>query len=194
VRWAAFPRNLTNAMLKFHAVTLVMRFYEHLASKMCDEIILDRLTKDTFKSALRKRDRLASDQTQSRTIDLGRNMFKTCLWANAIAFLADGTVQQIILGYGYYEYYRRRRAHQRKQRSKSYGDTNNSYPDGQNEQEDTLHMALSFALKSTKVLFSRSVALVVASTGGAVGTIIYPGWGTLFGTQMGDGVAGNLLE
>merc|ERR1740139_1336324 len=127
------------ALLRFHAITIISRFYETILFQYILRLTpptLDRLTKDPFQSALRKQERLhqykrrgpssfripssdkhnnnsnnstntntpTTDDIQSHT-QLGTRMFRTCLYSNIVSFLADHTVQQCILAYGYYIYY-----------------------------------------------------------------------------------------
>ena len=169
-------------VLKFQATTLVMRFYEYVASKHVDTATLDRLTKDPFKAALR------TAKVTGDTKGIIPPMYQTCLWSNAIAFMADYTVHQIILMFTYILYCRekrRRRLELREEVEKEDSD----------EEESTIGpMAMSFTMKSSMLIVSRSMGLVGAAMGGAVGSYAYPGWGTTIGTQMGDGFISTLLE
>ena len=74
-----------------------MRVYEHVAAKYVTEETLDTLTIDTFECAKRT----------AKTEEGGKlfnSMLTTCWRANAISFLADYSVHQLILAYGYYIY------------------------------------------------------------------------------------------
>jgi len=53
---------------------------------------------------------------------------------------------------------------------------------------------LSFCFKSSSLMVSRATALVFSCGGASVGTMIYPGWGTVVGTQLGDGLVGAFLD
>ncbi len=55
-------------------------------------------------------------------------------------------------------------------------------------------LMLSFFRRSTQITVVKGIGLVLASFGGAFGSIIYPGWGTVFGTQMGDAAVGAILD
>jgi hypothetical protein len=52
----------------------------------------------------------------------------------------------------------------------------------------------SLLTKSTRLLVSRAIGLVASSTGSAIGTIVWPGWGTLLFANMGEGAAGVILD
>lgn len=163
-----------NGILKFHAITLVMRFYESVAARICDDITLDRLTMDPFRVG-----KLLSEKVEDKR-EVSRRMYDTCLWSNVIAFLADYSVHQVILVYGYYVYYRAKRS-----RQKQKGDSS-AVIDGP--------MYLSFLMKSTRLAFSRLMGLYAAAFGGAWGSRFYPGWGTLLGSQLGDGMTGTFFD
>jgi len=139
-RWKAFPKRALTALLRFHCVTLLSRFYETVLCEYILQVLpptLDRLTKDPFQSAIRKKERLGrferhgpsrlrigssegssdggggsggktSDDIKS-SVDLGKRMFYTCFYSSVISFLADHTVQQGLLAYGYYIYYRQKK-------------------------------------------------------------------------------------
>jgi len=176
-RWKALPKKVCYGILKFHSITLCMRFYEYAASKMVSEVTLDKLTTNTFQAAKRNSQRSFSE------------LMETNVWANGISFLADCTIYQVVLLYGYYVYYDGKK-NKRDQQLLLYDDTTTIHK----EEKESGGMALSILLKSTKLTVSRSIALVVASAGGAAGTMILPGWGTIFGTQLGDSLISNLTE
>lgn len=182
LRWENFSTKVFHAILKYQAVTLTMRFYEHVASRLFSDFTLDRLTLDPFYAAKRLSKR-TSDSSEMRRV-----MNETCFWSNIVAFLADYTVHQAILAYGYYMYYSKRRR-QLKDRPDS-GKTSSGEP----QDEEGGPIALSFLFKSSKLAVSRSLGLLFASYGGAIGSTFYPGWGTLIGTQVGDGLISTALD
>ncbi len=282
-RWnALFHSNkIWLAIGKFHLLTLIIRCYERLIWN-CGVVsleMMDRVTKDTFASAVRKDVRLKeysflqrsgtgsrrmesgtefrTTQSSSSSIDsgreievrsrfeLGKQMFSTCVYANAIAFFADLTVQQCILLYGYYTFFiskqRERKLRLLKKRYRQYEElklnkemdstcnnggvcvddsefdedssSHGSHDDEQNDDElklvqnisndsgiapwvedEKAIIMLSFLRRSVQASFTRAFGLFVSSIGGAIGSMIYPGWGTLFGIQIGDAAVGALLE
>lgn len=182
-----------------------------------------------------------SNQEVKSSFELGIQMFSTCLYANAISFFADLTVQQCILAYGYYKFFwskqRQRKLAILKERHREYEELKlkDSYEEDLNQarseskeeeicvreetdegtedreevekkissdasitplwvENEQAILMLSFFRRSIQAFFAKGVGLNVASFGGAVGSMIYPGWGTLFGTQIGDAVFGALME
>ena len=149
-----------------------MRVYEHVAAKYVTEETLDTLTIDTFECAKRT----------AKTEEGGKlfnSMLTTCWRANAISFLADYSVHQLILAYGYYIYImeKRRRIKQ-----------------GNTDDLKIGSLTLSFIYKSSLLAFSRGVSLSFSSLGGAIGTSLWPGWGTLAGTNLGDSFSLSLID
>ena len=182
-RWEHYPKNLAIALAKYHAIVLVMRLYEYIAEKFVDEVTLDKLTMDTFDSAKR-----SSRQGRSGA-NLGREMLGTCWRANFIAYLADYSVHQMILVFGYYVYIRESRQARKNRRIKE-----ESEEDDDKDMKENGPLILSFVRKSTLLALSRGVGLAFASVGGAIGSTITPGWGTLVGTNLGDGFAITLTD
>jgi hypothetical protein len=172
----SLPRRIAVAFAKYHAIVLVMRLYEHVASKYVDEVTLDRLTIDTFECAKR------TAQAEERPGPLFHSMLVTCWRANTISFLADYSVHQIILAYGYYLYIQEKRKRIRERHEAASSDLQPSA------------LALSFVHKSALLAFSRGVGLAFSSLGGAVGTLVWPGWGTLAGTNLGDSLSLSLTD
>jgi len=266
-RWKAYPKRALKALLRFHAVTILSRFYETVLCEYVLKVLpptLDRLTKDPFQSAIRKKERLsryerhgpsrlrlsnpaksgekaastgATDDIRSR-VDLGTRMFYTSFYSSVIAFLADHTVQQGLLAYGYYIYYRQKkkaikfkRLQKEEQRllAKTDSDSQKQTEIQRNESpytdyaipatssnastlstDDNSHhtasdgsdfgdgerggILYSFGHRSARIAVGRSVGLVAASVGGAMGSVVYPGWGTTVGIQLGDALIQNLLD
>ena len=245
---------IINAIGKFHLLTFIMRSYESILWNcgLFSLSFLDKVTKDTFASCIRKYQRLkdyknttnttstatttiitstTTTTTTTRkemevtsTFDIGKQMFTTCLYANAISFLSDLTVQQCILFYGYYTFYRmKQREKKMTLLKKKFSEYDNDYyleeikEDGEDiddiherstlaktihndasiapwvEDEKAIFM-LSFLTRSVQATMSKTFNLLGASFGGAIGSMIYPGWGTLFGTQLGDAAVDALLD
>ena len=151
-----------------------MRVYEHVASKYVTEETLDTLTIDTFECA--KRTAKSEDRGTGK---LFTAMFTTCWKANAISFLADYSVHQLILAYGYYIYIKEKR-----RRIKQ----------GNTDDLKVGSLTISFIHKSSLLAFSRGVSLCFSSVGGAIGTTFWPGWGTLAGTNLGDSLSLSLID
>jgi hypothetical protein len=199
---------LLTALAKYHAITLVMRLYESIADRFYDKVTLDKLTMDTFYAAqkLTGKDQFESSirttskaSTNSKSnMEIASNMFQTTMWANVIAFLSDYSVHQVILCYGYFIYIRERRKRMKQQQEQGEGLPPTPRRQQQDEEDDRLMdqgaILASFLKKSTRLLVSRGVGLVFGSCGSAVGTIVWPGWGTLLFANLGEGTVGTLLD
>ena len=251
MRWSDYKMKALVAFGKFQATTLLIRLYERIADqrlKVGDEV-LDKLTKDAFASGRRKVERNGRDANGNK---LTRSeMITTCLWANAIPFLADATVQWSVLAYGYYTFWKGRQARRRKDEELAKleyeidgtemevveGDEvakNSSMDFGTNDEGDAFVVPPSDAndaaagdeicipedgwdseeakkkdadqedevaavtmlllLKSCRIAFSRGIGWVAASYGGAYGTTMWPGWGTLLGSSMADSMVASVLD
>lgn len=155
-----------------------MRTYEHLASLRYDKVVMDKLTMDPFHAAKKI---AATEQKDSAVI--AKEMFYSTFWANVIGYMADYSVHQIIICYGYYVYVRRKR--QQAEANKS-GDENAVVLDGA--------FWTSLLRKSTQLFVSRSFGLVCSAVGGAMGTLWWPGWGTMLLANMGEGAAAVVMD
>ena len=191
--------------MKYHAVTALMRLYEYIASQTMSLVQVDKLTLDPFASATRR--------TKRGEVATPTQVAQECWHANLIAYLADYSVHQIILGFGYYVYIRdhhqqqqerrrRKQSSQPQQEQQQSSSTSSSTPTSsdqeQDDDENDLHagsLALSLMKKSIVLGLSRLVCLFFASVGGAVGSVLIPGrWGVLLGINMGDSVGAQMTE
>lgn len=171
------PHRIMVAFLKYQCTVLVMRFYESIAARRVDEATLDKLTMDTFECAKRT-------AKQEQGVALARDMTRTCWQANLISFLADYSVHQVILAYGYYRYIQERR---RRIKNGSLSSDDDAVIHGGS-------ILLSFFTKSSYLAVSKVFALACASLGGGIGSVLMPGWGTLAGTNFGDSIALGLTD
>ena len=230
-RMNLLPRKIGLALVRFHACTALMRFYEFIAGRyiLCVDgqkrleigitsargnnstyensvDVMDKLTRDTFQASLRTSQILqnqehspgkvlSSDGKETSTSnELYKQMYTTCLWANVIPFLAELTVQHGILLYGYGVYYmgKKRRRKEREIIGREGKESNNEQDES--EPVDESAYALSILFRSSHLTFSRGVSLIAASIGGAVGSVLYPGWGAILGIQIGDTSVAALLD
>eukprot|EP00557_Chaetoceros_sp_GSL56_P004517 CAMPEP_0176502106 /NCGR_PEP_ID=MMETSP0200_2-20121128/14561_1 /TAXON_ID=947934 /ORGANISM="Chaetoceros sp., Strain GSL56" /LENGTH=262 /DNA_ID=CAMNT_0017901125 /DNA_START=730 /DNA_END=1518 /DNA_ORIENTATION=- len=260
-----------------------MRLYEFMIGRFVNDgmFLLDRLTKDAFKVAIVKsHDWLSGDPSSfvlkrqgesSSSKNYAMEMFETCIYSNAISFLADYSIQQGILIYGYYMYMKnvqKRNSHI--QRIEKYGESNDlqslnldyelvpsvqddlvlpeeeqtcvdvvgegaggevkveekmkgeqdhhhqqekeqqQQEQNQNEWNASLSpslkdivpsyndqsggLLLSFLYNSSQLFVSKAIGLFMAGVGGALGSLIRPGWGTVVGVQLGDASVSALLD
>jgi len=170
-KWSTFQSKVVTAFAKLHAVTLVMRFYEKMAEKVYDDVHMDRLTMDTYSASLK-----ISAKSDSKLQKI-HSMSHTAFWANLIAFMADYSVHQAILFYGYYIYMKDRR----KKRSSEEEGFNGA-------------LATSMLKKSTQLAISRGFGLLCTSIGGGVGTVVWPGWGAILFGNLGDSLGSVILD
>jgi hypothetical protein len=98
--------------------------------------------------------------------------------------LADYSVHQVILAYTYYRYYQSKRSRQKVQKVKHEAE----------DDSDLAPLMLSYITKSTSLLLSRAFSLFASALGGAFGSVMYPGWGTLLGSQFADGVVASIFD
>lgn len=180
--------------------------------------IMDKLTRDPYRASLRtaqlvrgrehspgrvvsSSDGAGGGIETSTSRELTRRMFSTCLWANVVPFLAELTVQQGVLIYGYGVYYmaKKRRIRERGMGGGGSqckeGDDDGGHPPVKGEEAiGESAYALSLMVQSSRLTFARIMSWIAASAGGAIGCVVYPGWGTVFGIQIGDTVVGALID
>lgn len=188
-RWKLFPSRLFTAFAKYHTITILMRSYEKLASLRYDNVVLDKLTMDPFfaaKKLMSTSSQVAENKAAENTV-IVKEMFYTTFWGNLIAFMADYSVHQVILCYGYYVYVRRKRQ-QQQQAALS--------PSSSEEKVVVLDAAILTSLlrKSTQLFVSRTFGLICSAAGGAIGTLWWPGWGTVLLSNMGEGAASVVMD
>ena len=235
LRMDALPKKIGSALIRFHACTALMRFYEFVAARHVLRVdrdvamgapvpasarssggdssnfsqeravaIMDRLTRDPFQASLRTSQILhkqehangrvisSTDGTEIPTSrELAKRMFSTCMWANIIPFLAELSVQQGVLIYGYGAYYM---AKHRRRKKRESAVTGGSKCEGEEDKHDKSVYALLLFFRSHHLTVARSASWLAASAGGAVGSVVLPGWGAVFGIQIGDAVAGALFD
>ncbi|KAL3794508.1 hypothetical protein HJC23_013981 [Cyclotella cryptica] len=248
LRKDALPKKVGLALVRFHACTALMRFYELVLGRYILKVdsvgraslagsspntesagscglshvqavsVMDKLTRDPFQASLRTSQLLHNQEhalgkvlsldgieTSTRK-ELVSRMFSTCLWANIVPFLAELTVQQVALFYGYGMYYLEKRRRQKERGEMlqidehdpkvdaGVGSKENSsgHDTGKNCDENVRiaesAYALSLMLRSSHLTIARSMGWIAASAGGAVGSLLRPGWGTVFGIQFGDAI------
>lgn len=73
-------------------------------------------------------------------------------------------------------------------------DSEEPKPKDADQEDEVAAVTLLLFMKSCRIVFSRGVGWVAASYGGAYGTTLWPGWGTLLGTSMGDSVVASVLD
>jgi hypothetical protein len=220
LRMDALPRKIGCGLMRFHACTALMRFYEFIMARYVLRVdgrdaggdifvlpgaaaasgggnsshssrersidIMDKLTRDPYQAAIRtsqilhNREHSNGGETTANR-ELARRMFATCTWANIIPFLAELTVQQGVLIYGYGAYYTAR--HKRRKNREAAKEESGGEPecDESDKHEETAY-ALSLFFRSCHLTVARSASWLVASAGGAAGSVVLPGWVSLIVT------------
>jgi len=204
-RWKLFPGKFLVALVKFHAVTLILRSYELVASKLVNLRKLDKLTTDPFVIAKRLSTKLKEQKAHHKkpkreNVHVTISMTQTALWANLLPFFADYTLHQGLLCFAYYKYYNY-------QRSKRIEDavvtTSPRDPDEQSRvASDTLielteeqKVLLSdLAEKSGRLASNRGLGWFCSALGAGIGSVVWAGWGTIVCSSLGDVVAGAVLD
>jgi hypothetical protein len=196
-------------MAKFHAVTLILRSYELVASKLVNLRKLDKLTTDPFVISKRLTTKLKEQKAHHKAhhnksnrekVHVTISMTQTALWANLLPFFADYTLHQGLLCFAYYKYYNY-------QRSKRIEDavvtTSPRDPDEQSQiASDTLielteeqKVLLSdLAEKSGRLASNRGLGWFCSALGAGIGSVVWAGWGTIVCSSLGDVVAGAVLD
>jgi hypothetical protein len=174
-RWKTFPNKFLIALGKYHVITLVLRTYEYIASLYCSEETLDKLTMDSF----------VASQTMARKVDVPNEkahvfarMTDCTFWANLLYYLADYSAYQVFFCYGYYVYYQRQKEQQKAILSK----------------EEQVAIAKSCAVTSSHLVTSRCCGLLCSAVGSGLGTIVWPGWGTLMVSTMAESAGLTLID
>jgi len=205
-RWKIFPIKFFTALAKYHAVTLILRSYEFLAAKVVNLKQLDKLTTDPF--AISKR--LATKLKEKNPLDKPNpnsnneklttmlSMTQTSLWANLLPFFSDYSLHQGLLCYGYYKYY----SFKRQRRIVNSEVISPADPDEQEEFEDAEKEAAvkernilvsDLADKSSRLAANRCLGWYCSAVGSGIGSVVYPGWGTIIGSSLCDAAAGTIL-
>jgi hypothetical protein len=187
IRIDSLPTRIGIALAKYHAVTLVMRLYEYIASLYTTIETLDHLTLDTMDCAKRTGTKYNNKTTN---VEYCKEMLPAVFNANIIVYFADYSVHQVILLYGYYMYVQTRR-------NSMYRSSSSMTKDSINNSGTAIEIgsiAVSYLKKSTLLLFQRGVWLVSASVFGSIGSSILPGWGTMAGIGIGETIGANVTD
>ena len=180
-RWKPYPQKFFAAFTKFHVMTLLMRSYEYVASLKYDRIVMDQLTMDPFVASSRYANHDGNKAQTTSNSTVAKEMFQTTFWAYFISYMADYTVHQVIICYGYYVYVRRKREQA-------------IHPDEKAAVLYDVAIWTSMLKKSTQLLVSRAFGLVCSAAGGALGTLWWPGWGCIFLSNMGEAAGSVIMD
>lgn len=221
-RWKSFPMKLATALTKYHAVTLILRTYEYVAENMVhvEMKTMDKLTMDPFKKSKRIVEAIEKralpyglkESVWDHKVYVVSTMTATTFWANLLSFCADYSLHQGLLCYGYYKYYNYKR-----QRRLALSEASPSIVDDDDDEfqkpllsvgggggsmraivntipDDDKALAKDFAKQSVRLAANRNLGLICNAIGGGIGSIVWPGWGTVVFSALGDNIAGVVLD
>jgi hypothetical protein len=118
---------------------------------------------------------IAIAERESDRLQVGMEVFVASLWANIIFFVANYTAEQIGVFWDYY-----RKQAQARSRQVPYS--------ADKKEKDVAFLLLN---KSWSLLVGNARRLFYSAVGAGLGSIVLPGWGTLFGIGIGDEWARN---
>jgi len=206
-RWKTFPKKFLTALAKFHAITLILRSYEYLAAKIVNLHQLDELTMDPFAMSKRIARKIEDKRPTDKPPKGGReeklqvtiSMTRSTLWANFLPFFADYSLHQGLLCYGYYKYY----SYLRQKRLAAHAESSPADPDEQDAADAALEEVVAaertalvsdLGAKSSRLASNRGVGWISSSVGAGIGSVVWPGWGTIVVSALGDSVAGLMVN
>lgn len=185
-------------------MTLILRCYEFVASKLVDLHKLNKLTTDPFVASKRISSRIERQSPPGRNetvwdhkIAVAASMTTTTIWANLLPFCADYSLHQALLCYGYFKYYsyQRQRRLLTASRNDDSDETDESTANGAAwVTEDDQELAMDLGWKSLRLATSREVGLVCSAAGAGIGSVVWPGWGTIVFSALGDAAGGMVLD
>jgi hypothetical protein len=161
--WKELKQRVVPSVLRYQATLSLMVLFQGFLSAFVSKETLYRLTQHPPRRALivssRESDRLA----------VGMELWISCLWANLLFFAASYTVAQIGLCY---------KLDRKRKMLRIHGSPNDDQTDFGN-----------LVTSSWKLISTRCRRYFYSSLGGGLGSIFWPGWGTLYGIGFGDGWA-----
>ncbi len=188
-------------------MTLILRSYEYLASKIVNLRKLDKLTTDPFaiskRLATKIKERKSPSSNKSLTtgekVSVYFSMTSTALWANLLPFFADYSLHQGLLCYGYYKFY----SYKRQKRISNRAEASPADPDEQDaaieadaaaDREDQKVLLQDLGVKSQRLAANRGLGWIGSSVGAGLGSVVWPGWGTILVSSLGDVACGAILD
>jgi hypothetical protein len=140
-----------------------MSFYKATASLFVSKEAIYKLTQHPYHRA-----RFLASSDSDR-LSVGMKVLTMSLWSNFLFYLANLTVNQISL------YYTRRKAY--------------NWALIRRDTAAKERSLRNWVLSSWDLLYKQSTRYWCCALGAAVGSTVWPGWGSLFGTGVGDGWA-----
>ena len=155
--------------------------------------LVTKIDKNSPPSATQK------ETVRDHKIYVVKTMTDTTIWANLLPFCADYTLYQGLLCYGYYKYYN----YQRQRRllaTTAYADDDEETETENNNNittitdDDDKALAKDLLSKSSRLVVNRGLGLVCSAVGAGIGSVVWPGWGTIVVSSFGDAAAGIMLD
>jgi hypothetical protein len=185
----AFP-----ALVEYQATDLVLRFYQAVISLFVSREVLFRMIQNPIYRALAMASVPPSLAFGSKDLLLlGADMWAVTMWSNLLFFCANITVRQGLLFYSFHNR-RLRTGNQATPMATSTTATTNGQninvenadvrPSSSRSSEEDVESVIAAA--SWKLVYTKSRRYFLSAIGAGVGSMIWPGWGTLIGMGVGD--------
>uniref|UniRef100_A0A7S2KUB4 Uncharacterized protein n=1 Tax=Leptocylindrus danicus TaxID=163516 RepID=A0A7S2KUB4_9STRA len=172
-RFQGIYQKCWTAFYTSQVTTIIMRGLEGMVVANCTASTADMYVIDPFAEAKRKFEHADYVHFGKSKSEVAQEMAVVCLRANALGFLADYIVQQSRLIYLTF------------------------WNSDDTTSECSRHRAIEiFWMRSTKLILSRCIGLLASCAGACLGTLLLPpgGYGTLLGSNVGDGIAGATMD
>lgn len=141
----------------------------------------------------------SNSTTMGEKITITVSMTKTALWANFLPFFSDFTLHQGLLCYGYYKFY----SYKRQRRIADRAEIGPADPDDQDDGveadiasdlEEQKVLLTDLGSKSTRLASNRGLGWIGSSVGAGIGSVVWPGWGTILVSSLGDVACSAVLD
>lgn len=175
--WKAYGRRLWHRLMpvvyEYNQTITLVRLFQSLMGLFASHDTMIKVTQNPFHRAIFKAASSGHHGHDSKRPDrliVGTDSFVTCLWANATFFLSVYASGQFFVWYNY----RQSRNHRSTQSSSSNTPT---------------EVNRRFWTSSWRMLSTTFRRYYTSAVGAGLGSMVWPGWGTLIGMGLGDGIA-----
>merc|ERR1711862_857335 len=182
-------KKIYQTFFKLQSVTICMRSYEYVLvhySSSSSIYLIDLLTKDPLAYSRRQ---AASTMIERCTNDYFSKMFYVSLWSNCITFLSDYTVRQILLVVTYWK-----NCYDIHVRANEVVGEDDDQSCCKSKEVAITNARTVLYTQTCNILMSRLIGWIFSSMTAAIGSIVYPKFGTLLGGNLGDSIISNLTE
>jgi hypothetical protein len=179
------------AWIEYQATDLVLTCYQGVISLFVSPEVFLRMTQNPIYRAFVMASVPPSLAVGSKDpLLLGADMWAVAMWSNLLFFCANITVRQGLL---YYSFHNRRlwTGSQVIPMATSTTATTNGQNNGlvngeRHPSSSSSSEEDAFAAASWKLVYTKSRRYFLSAIGAGVGSMIWPGWGTLIGMGVGD--------